>query len=65
MVMIDSQGFGELVQEIMRQGYNEETAAHYAMLIGDRPCYDTAGRIVVEENGLELARIKPLKFFGD
>jgi hypothetical protein len=65
LAMIDAHGFGELVQEIMRQGYDEETAAHYAMLIGDRPGYDSEGKIVVRENGLKLARLKPLKVFDE
>ncbi len=55
--------FNRLVDEIMAQGYDEKTAAHYAALIGDTPLTDADGNIVVKENGREIARLRPLKFF--
>lgn len=62
---LSTEDFNELVDEIMSQGYDEETAAHYAALIGDTPLVDPAtGQIIVEEKGRELARLKPLKFFS-
>jgi hypothetical protein len=48
----------------MEQGYDLETASHFAMLIGDTPCVDDQGRIIVEKDGKELARLKPLSFFS-
>lgn len=52
----------ELTREIMQQGYDEETASHYAALIGDTPCTDEAGNIVVFDGKKEIARLK-LKYF--
>lgn len=63
--MMDLEAFKELVAEIMSQGYDRETAARYAGLIGDTPGFDEHGNIVVEENGREIARLKPLKFFEE
>jgi len=58
------EGFNRLVDEIMAQGYDEETAARYAALIGDLPIIDdTDGKLLVMENGQVLARLNPLKFF--
>jgi hypothetical protein len=62
--MLDRKAFDALVDEIQTQGYDEETAAHYAALIGDTPCAAEDGRIVITEDGKEIARLKPLKFFA-
>lgn len=56
--------FSKLADEIMSQGYSEEEAAHFAALIGDIPVFDEAGHIIVQEHGRDLARLKPLRFFG-
>jgi hypothetical protein len=61
--MISEEGFYKLIAEIQSQGYDQETAGHYAVLIGDMPIVDDAGNVVVMENGKVLARLKPLKFF--
>lgn len=64
--MIEFEQFKELIAEIQSQGFDEETAAHYAALIGDTPCYDEDGNIVVrDENDRVLARLRPLKFYED
>jgi len=56
--------FSALVDAIKALGYDEDTACHYAALIGDTPCSDEAGKIVVQEDdGRELARLD-LHFFG-
>lgn len=61
--MIDYDAFNRLVEEIMAQGFNEETAAHFAKLIGDRPIYNEDGTIAVMKGDREIARLKPLAFF--
>jgi ribulose-5-phosphate 4-epimerase/fuculose-1-phosphate aldolase len=63
---LDKGLFRELIEEIQSQGYSTETAGHYAALIGDTPLVDEQGRFVVIDNdGKELARLQPLKFFGN
>lgn len=58
------EGFNQLVDEIMTQGYDEATAARFASLIGDLPTIDdTDGKLLIMENGQVIARLKPLKFF--
>ena len=61
---MDFDSLSKLTSEIMAQGYNEKTASDYAVLIGDTPCVNEAGQILVFENGKEIARLKPLKFFS-
>lgn len=62
--MHSSESFRELTDEIQSLGYDEETAARFAALIGDTPCFDSAGLvIVVDQDGAELARLL-LSFFG-
>lgn len=61
--MMDENSLTELTHEIMRQGYDEATASNYAVLIGDTPCMDEEGNIVVLDGGKEIARLKPLMFF--
>jgi hypothetical protein len=61
--MLDLAAFESLVTEIEGQGIDLETACQFASLIGDCPCVDELGRIVVTDNdGRELARLK-LSFF--
>ena len=61
---MDFAAFCELVSEIVALGFDEETAARYASLIGDLPTSDGAGNIIVrDEQGRELAQL-PLKSFG-
>ena len=60
---LSMEGFEKLAREIMALGYDEETASHYAALIGDTPAVDDAGQVVVlDEHGQELARLA-LNFF--
>jgi len=62
---LDLEGFNGLAQEIQSQGFPEDNATHYAHLIGDTPCIDTHGRIlVIDESGRELAKLRPLRFFS-
>ena len=61
---MSNSGLKRLTQEIMKQGYAFEQACEFAALIGDTPCFDEAGLLVVEdEKGNELARLRPLKIF--
>ena len=61
--MMDAKTLTELTQEIMAQGYDEETASDYAVLIGDTPCLDEHGNVLVIDGHRQLARLKPMKFF--
>ena len=57
--MLTEKGFNRLVTAIERLGFDEETAAHYAARIGDTPCLDESGLVVVtDETGRELARLR-------
>lgn len=63
--MMTPEGLTELTREIMRLGYDEETASDYAVLIGDTPCMDEAGNVLVlDDAGKTLACLK-LKSFVD
>ncbi len=48
----------------MALGYDERTAGHYAVLIGDTPISDDKGNIIVMDGNRELARLK-LKSFAE
>ena len=61
--MMDEKAFGELVDEIQSQGFDQDTAAHYAALIGDLPITDEQGQLVVMSGAQVIARLRPLKFF--
>jgi len=61
--MTDDNSLTEMTREIMAQGYDEETASHYAVLIGDTPCMDEVGNVYVMDGEKEIARLKPLKMF--
>ncbi|MCO5051299.1 MAG: hypothetical protein M9920_03250 [Verrucomicrobiae bacterium] len=63
--MIEFEQFKELIAEIQSQGYDEETASRFAALIGDLPCYDEDGNMVVRDGDRILARLRPLKFYED
>ena len=60
--MLSEESFNLLVDEIMAQGYTEETAAEYAALIGDAPVRDEYGRVLVMKDGVVLAALV-LRFF--
>jgi hypothetical protein len=53
----------QLIAQIMEQGYDRETAGRYAVLIGDMPCLDASGDVIVMDGRTEVARLKPLKMF--
>lgn len=53
----------ELTREIMAQGYDEKIASDYAVLIGDTPCTDHAGNVLVMAGAVVVATLKPLKMF--
>jgi hypothetical protein len=62
---LDQNSLTELTQEIMAQGYDEETASYYAVRIGDTPGFDENGKLVVmNEHGQVITRLQPLKFFA-
>lgn len=58
--MLTERDFNHLVNRIAALGYAEATAAEFAALIGDTPCADDQGRIVVQDGqGRELALLAP------
>lgn len=62
---IEKNDFEILISEIMAQGFDRNTAGHFAALIGDTPVSDLAGNILVPDaSGKIIATLKPLKFFG-
>jgi hypothetical protein len=61
--VISEQAFNDLVEEIRAQGHSQETAAHYAALIGDTPLVDQEGKFLVRDGRQVVARLEPLKFF--
>ncbi|HLX71932.1 MAG TPA: hypothetical protein VKV04_20140 [Verrucomicrobiae bacterium] len=57
--MMTDEGLAQLTHDIMALGYDCATAGHYAALIGDTPCFDGDGRIVIQDDqGHELARLR-------
>lgn len=62
--MLDEESFVALIKEIQAQGYDRNTAGRYAVLIGDTPTIDEEGKVVVMDGNKEVARIRPLRFFG-
>ena len=60
---MDEKSLTALTHEIMRQGYDENTASDFAVLIGDLPVRDAAGNILVMDGGKLLATLKPLEYF--
>jgi hypothetical protein len=63
--MMEEKALTELTQEIMAQGYDEQTASNYAVLIGDTPCMDDHDNVVVMDGMKKVAVLKPLKMFKD
>lgn len=61
--MMDETTLEELAAEIMAQGVDTDTAFNYAALIGDTPLIED-GQVIVRDGTQEIARLKPLKFFG-
>jgi hypothetical protein len=53
----------ELKAQIMEQGYDERTAGHYAVLIGDTPVLDEHKNVLVHDGLKVVATLKPLKYF--
>jgi hypothetical protein len=64
MVFMDQHTFSTLVDEIVKLGYDRETAGDYAALIGDIPITDADGKIVVMGGTKVLARLE-LNFFEE
>jgi hypothetical protein len=62
--MMEENSLTELTREIMTQGFGEEKASELAVLIGDTPCFDAAGNVVVMDGGRRVTTLKPLKFFS-
>jgi hypothetical protein len=62
--MMDENSLTELAREIMAQGYDEETASNYAVLIGDTPCMDDADNVFVMDGRKKVATLNPLNFFS-
>jgi hypothetical protein len=55
----------QLRREIMAQGYDEATASRYAVLLGDTPCRDAVGNLVVMDGDEVLATLPPLQFYEE
>jgi hypothetical protein len=59
--MMDRESLTKLALEIAAQGFDHATASQFAVLIGDTPIRDSAGRIVVQDDaGRILATLPPL-----
>jgi len=55
----------ELVREILMQGYDRQTAIHCAIQLSESPpVKENAEIVVVRYMGKEIARLRPLRFFG-
>jgi hypothetical protein len=53
-----SESFHGLIDAIQALGYDRATAGRYAVLVGDTPCRDGDGKIIVEDvDGQVLARL--------
>jgi hypothetical protein len=64
--MLERESLTELIAEIVSQGYDEQTASRFAVLLGDTPATDDSGNVIVlDDGGAVLATLKPLKFFSD
>lgn len=61
---MDGKALSELVREIMRQGYDQETASRYAVLIGDTPELDPAGNVIVRDGDQVLATLDLRKLYN-
>jgi len=56
--MMTMDDFSKIIDEIVQQnGLDRKTASRYAALIGDTPLRDENRKIIVKENGKEIARI--------
>ena len=56
--MLSEEQFYALMERIERLGYDEETAARFAARIGENPCRDEQGRIIVRDTqGREETRL--------
>jgi hypothetical protein len=62
--MTEQDSLTELTREIMAQGFDEEKASELAVLIGDTPCFDATGNVVVMDGSRRVTTLKPLKFFS-
>ncbi len=54
-------GFSRLAKtarEIQGLGYDEQTAAHYAILIGDKPTIQADGTVLIIEGGRQIAALR-------
>lgn len=61
--MLDADAFEELVREIQAQGYDEETAGQYAVIVGDTPIMDEHRNVLVMKGDVVVAKLKPLAIF--
>lgn len=62
--MMDRDTLTKLAMEIAAQGFDHATASRFAVLIGDTPIRDSAGRIIVQdEAGRITATLSPLGCF--
>jgi hypothetical protein len=53
-----TESFYGLIDAIRALGYDEATAGRYAVLIGDTPCKDNDGKIIVQDcDGQVLAQL--------
>jgi len=55
---MNQDSFNKLTDEIVSKGYDEKTASHFSMLIGDTPMVDKDGDVIVMEDGKILTKLK-------
>jgi hypothetical protein len=61
---MDRDALNKLALEIAAQGYDEQTASRFAVLIGDTPIHDSARNVIVPDlAGAVLATLAPLACF--
>jgi hypothetical protein len=63
--MLSTEALKELMREIMKQGFDPETASDFAVRISHTPRIDVDGSVIVtDDHGREMARLKPLQIFN-
>ncbi|MEY2409243.1 MAG: hypothetical protein QOF48_1913 [Verrucomicrobiota bacterium] len=55
--MHDHASFQALIDTIKALGYDDETAGDFAVQIGDTPCVDDSGRVIVTDAAGRTVRL--------
>lgn len=64
-IMNDTDFIEPMIEQIMAQGYDRETAGRFAVLIGDTPVEDEHRNVLVMEGTKVIATLKPLPMFKE